>query len=66
MKWSERSGRPLFDFKEPVSVGFRKRSRKGKPLTLQEKISIAHKLFIKKERRSDLAKEFRVSIARIS
>jgi hypothetical protein len=37
------------DFKEPVPQDTRRRSRKRAPLSVEDKISIVHKVFVEKE-----------------
>ena len=49
------------DFNESVAIGERRFSRKRKPLSISDKISIVHKMMVQFEKQADVAKEYRVS-----
>ena len=49
------------DFVEPVPHGKRRRMKKRKPLSIDERISIVHKVLVGFEMQADVAKDFRVS-----
>ena len=51
----------LMQYKEPVPPDRRHSCRKGKPLTVHEKLDIAHKVLVENELRKDVAKEYRIS-----
>ena len=51
------------DFVEDTAPMSRRRSRKRKKMTPQEKIAMVHKVLVQKETRKDVAKEMRVSAA---
>ena len=50
----------LPDFVEAVPIGMRKKSKRRGPLSLQEKVGIAHKVLIQFKHQKDVAKEYRV------
>ena len=54
------------DFIEDTAPGSRKRGRRRKPLTTDDKMQIAYKALCLKELRKDVAKEMRVSPAVVS
>ena len=54
------------EFMEPVPQGSRKKSRKGKPIRTNEKIEIIYKVVVEQEKQKDVAREHRVTPARIS
>ena len=49
------------DFNERVAIGERRVSRKRKPLSINDRISIVHKMMVQFEKQADVAKEYRVS-----
>jgi len=54
------------EFKSVTTIHRRKRSRKGKKLTLEEKIEISHKVICQGELQADVAKEYRLSKTYVS
>ena len=54
------------DFKEPVPIGMRRRSRRRAVLSVDEKINIVHKVLVEFEYQKDVAKEYRISIQTVS
>ena len=50
----------LPDFAEQVPIGMRKKSKRRGPLSLQEKVSIAHQVLVQFQHQRDVAKEYRI------
>ena len=44
-----------------MAIGERRVSRKRKPLSINDRISIVHKMMVQFEKQADVAKEYRVS-----
>ena len=54
------------DYIEPIPTQCRKRRRKAQRLTDEEILQIAHKSLIQKEKHNEIAKEYRISVPRVS
>ena len=50
------------DYREPIAIGMRKKSKKRGPLTVSEKIHIVHKVLVEHELYRDVARELRIGV----
>ena len=53
------------DYKEPVAIGMMKKAKSRGPLSVPEKVDVAHRVLVEHELYRDVAREFRVGVVAV-